>query len=76
MEDIIQKPTPQDKQDLQRFLGISTYLSSHALNFSSHTATLRDLLKDLCAFQLEWGTPAQLCSCEKTTDVKIHPQVL
>ena len=38
-------PTPQNKGELQSFLGMVTYLSPFILQLSSHTATLRGLLK-------------------------------
>jgi hypothetical protein len=53
VEDISNMPIPQDKQDLQRFLGMATYLSSHIPNFSAQTAILRDLMKDDVPF--EWS---------------------
>ncbi len=57
VEDIISMPTPQDKQDLQRFLGMATFLSSHVPQFSSRTATLRDLLKGDTPF--DWSEDHQ-----------------
>lgn len=45
IEDITNRSTPADKQDLQRFIGMATFLSNHIPNFSTHTAILRDLLK-------------------------------
>ena len=38
-------PAPQNKGELQSFLGMVTYLSSFIPQLSSHTATLRELLK-------------------------------
>ena len=37
--------TPQDKEDVQRCLGLFTYLSSYISNFSERAAPLRELLK-------------------------------
>ena len=37
--------TPNDKDELQRFIGMMTYLSSHIPNFSHKVAPLRELLK-------------------------------
>ena len=45
VEDITNMPTPHDKQELQKFIGMATFLSNHVANFSARTATLRDLLK-------------------------------
>ena len=59
VDDIIQMPTPNDKQDLQRFLGMATYLSGHVPNFSSHTKMLRDLMKDDTPFI--WSGDQQHC---------------
>ena len=53
VEDIVRMPTPQDKQDLQRFIGMVTFLSSHLPKLSDSTAILRDLLKENVPF--EWS---------------------
>ena len=45
IEDIIQMPVPQDKHDLQRFLGMVNFIAPHLPNLSQLTAPLRDLLK-------------------------------
>jgi len=45
VEDIKQMPTPQDKEDLQRFLGMMTYLSPYIPKYSDKAAILRDLTK-------------------------------
>ena len=45
VEDITNVPTPRDKQELQKFIGMAIFLSNHVANFSARTATLRDLLK-------------------------------
>jgi transposase InsO family protein len=45
VEDIHAMPTPESKEDLQRFMGLMTYLSEYIPNFSSKSAPLRDLLK-------------------------------
>ena len=42
---IKQMPAPQNKGELQSFLGMVTYLSPFIPQLSSHTATLRGLLK-------------------------------
>ena len=42
---IINMPEPQNKQDLQRLLGMVTYLSQYIPNMSEITAPLRALLK-------------------------------
>ena len=42
---IKEMPAPQNKGELQSFLGMVTYLSPFILQLSSHTATLRVLLK-------------------------------
>jgi transposase InsO family protein len=45
IEDINAMPTPQGKDDLQRFLGMVTYLAAYVPNFSDKAKPLRDLLK-------------------------------
>ena len=42
---IKEMPTPQNKGELQRFLGMVTYLSPFIPQLSSHTTTLKGLLK-------------------------------
>ena len=42
---IIDMPQPQNKQDLQRLLGMVNYLSQYIPNMSEITAPLRSLLK-------------------------------
>ena len=42
---IKEMPDPQNKGELQSFLGMVTYLSPFIPQLSSHTATLRGLLK-------------------------------
>ena len=51
IEDIIKMPTPRDKQDLHRFLGMVNFLSVHIPNLSTHTSTLRNLGKKDVPFQ-------------------------
>ncbi|XP_038046793.1 uncharacterized protein K02A2.6-like [Patiria miniata] len=45
VEDIHNLPTPQDKEDLQKFLGLITYVSAYIPNLADKAAILRDLLK-------------------------------
>ena len=51
VEDISNMPTPEDKPDLQRFLGMATFLSDRVPRFSHNTATQRDLLKAEIPFE-------------------------
>ena len=57
IEDIMRMPTPQDKQDLQRVLGLVTFLSDHLPKLSAHTAILRDLVKPETPY--EWSEDHQ-----------------
>lgn len=57
VQDIINMQTPQNKDELQRFLGMLTFLSNHLPNISHHTATLRDLIKTGTPF--EWSEDHQ-----------------
>ena len=59
VDDVVQMPVPNNKQDLQRFLGMATYLAGHVPNFSSHTKTLRDLMKEDTPFI--WSGDQQHC---------------
>ncbi|XP_014663369.1 PREDICTED: uncharacterized protein K02A2.6-like [Priapulus caudatus] len=45
VEDIHAIPTPQDKEDLQRFLGMMNFLSPYIPKYADQVAILRDLLK-------------------------------
>ena len=47
---IKEMPTPQNKGELQSFLGTVTYLSPFIPQLSSHTATLRGLLKTVVEY--------------------------
>ena len=43
---IVDIPTPTDKADVRRFLGMINFLASHIPNMSATTTPLRDLLKN------------------------------
>uniref|UniRef100_A0A8C9V4K9 Reverse transcriptase/retrotransposon-derived protein RNase H-like domain-containing protein n=1 Tax=Scleropages formosus TaxID=113540 RepID=A0A8C9V4K9_SCLFO len=45
VKDIKKMPSPQDKEDLQRFLGLLTDMGSFIPNLSQKSASLRELLK-------------------------------
>ena len=45
VDDIRKIPSPTNKDELRRFLGMITYLSQFVPNFSDKSALLRDLLK-------------------------------
>ncbi|KAJ8023319.1 hypothetical protein HOLleu_35705 [Holothuria leucospilota] len=45
VEDVLAMPTPQNKDDLQRFLGLMNFLSAYISGFAEKAAPLRDLLK-------------------------------
>lgn len=47
----------KDKKDLERFLGVTNYLSKFIPNYSTKTAPLRELLKKDCLFQ--WDQPQE-----------------
>ncbi|KAL2083766.1 hypothetical protein ACEWY4_021539 [Coilia grayii] len=46
IRDIQKMPTPQNKDDLHRFLGMLTYLATYIPNFAEKAHTLRGLLKN------------------------------
>ena len=65
-------PAPQNKGELQSFLGMVTYLSPFILQLSSHTAALRGLLK--ADVEHSWNATYQVAFdklkslvCEDTT---------
>ena len=69
---IKEMPAPQNKGELQSFLGMVTYLSPFIPQLSSHTATLRGLLKT--DVEYSWNATYQVtfdkCKslvCEETT---------
>ena len=45
LEDVKEMPSPQSKDELQRILGMMTYLSPYIPNYSEKSAILRELLK-------------------------------
>ena len=51
VEAIIAMPTPANREDLQRFLGVVTYLSKFIPNMSQKSAPLRQLLQK----DVEWS---------------------
>ena len=59
LQDNHMMPTPESKEDLQRFLGLVTYLSSYIPNFSSESQPLRNLLKNESLFI--WDINHQTC---------------
>lgn len=48
---ITEMKSPQTKKELERFLGMVTYIAKFVPNFSSNTSVLRDLLKKDVVFQ-------------------------
>ena len=69
---IKEMPAPQNKEELQSFLGMVTYLSPFILQLSSHTVTLRGLLKTNVEYS--WNATYQVVFdklkslvCEDTT---------
>ena len=57
LQGIQEMPSPQNKQDVKRFLGMVNYLQRYAPNLSQATAPLRDLLKETNQFC--WDTPQE-----------------
>ena len=45
IEDIGKMPTPQAKEDLQRFIGLMNYLAAYIPHFADKVSPLRELLK-------------------------------
>ena len=59
IEDLKNMPTPQNKKELQEFLGFITYMAPFIPNLSSQSACLRDLLKNDVSFI--WEPHHKLC---------------
>ena len=57
---IVDIPTPTDKADVRRLLGMINFLASHIPNMSATTAPLRDLLKTDVHFQWDLQHEAAL----------------
>ena len=66
VEAIIAMPTPANREDLQRFLGVVTYLPKFIPNMSQKSASLRQLLqKDI---EWSWGqVEDDTLTCLKTS---------
>ena len=45
IEDIRKMPTPQDREDLQLFIGLMNYLAAYIPHFADNVSPLRELLK-------------------------------
>ena len=59
IEDLKNMPTPQNKKELQEFLGFITYMAPFIPNLCSQSACLRDLLKNAVSFI--WEPHHKLC---------------
>ena len=46
-EDIRKMPTSQDREDLQRFIGLMNYLEAYIPHFADKVSPLRELMKDV-----------------------------
>ena len=58
VKDINDVPVPQDRDDLQRFLGMVTYMGGFIPNLSRLSSILRDLLRKDVPF--EWSEDHQM----------------
>ena len=58
LKDINEMPVPQEKDDLQRFLGMVTYMGGFIPNLSRLSSILRDLLRKDVPF--EWSEDHQM----------------
>ena len=70
---IVDIPTPTDKPDVRRLLGMINFLESHIPNMSATTAPLRDLLKTDVHFQ--WDAQHEV-ALTKIKEVISSPSVL
>ena len=55
IEAVLKMPTPECKKDVERFLGVVTYLAKFIPNMSKHTEPLRGLTRD----DVEWQWKAE-----------------
>eukprot|EP00057_Strongylocentrotus_purpuratus_P029010 XP_011683484.1 PREDICTED: uncharacterized protein K02A2.6-like [Strongylocentrotus purpuratus] len=67
LEDVREMPTPQNKDDLQRVLGMMTYLSPYISNYAEKSAILRDLLKKDVPFT--WQEDHEECFQRLKSDI-------
>lgn len=72
-EAIRDMPTPKNKNDVQKFLGMITYVGRFVNNLSELTKPLRDLLRNNIHF--EWGSP-QTDAFNKLKDLITAEQTL
>ncbi len=70
---ILQFPTPTNKRELRRFLGMAGYYRGFCKNFSSVVAPLTDLLSTSRKF--EWSLACS-CAFNATKDLLCHAPVL
>ncbi|KAK7886269.1 hypothetical protein WMY93_025890 [Mugilogobius chulae] len=63
---IVDMPTPEDKQSLQRLLGMTKFLAQYVPNEASLTAPLRQLLKKDTVWQWQSHHTAALQTLKKT----------
>ncbi len=70
---ILQFPTPTNKRELRRFLGMAGYYRGFCKNFSSVVAPLTDLLSTSRKF--EWSLACN-CAFNATKDLLCHAPVL
>ena len=68
--------TPQDKEDVQRCLGLFTYLSSYISNFSERAAPLRELLKKDTPFLMAWRSRTRLHRHQERIHQECMPDIL
>ena len=72
ISDVQSMKSPETKGDLQRFLGLLTYLGTFIPNLSTRAAPLRDLLKDNTPFKWEEDPRAYVPSPENVHHSQIH----
>ena len=69
VEAIKAMPPPGDREELQRFLGVVTYLSKFIPNMSQKSAPLRQLLQK----DVEWSLGQQKMKYLKASRQQFHP---
>ena len=74
IEAIQKMPTPENKQDVRRILGIINYLQKFAPNLSEVTAPLGELLKENHLFQ--WDEDVHGLCFSWIKDILSHAPVL
>ena len=76
VSDLREMPEPTNKVELQQFLGFITYLSRFVKDFSTKSATLRDLLRQDSEFIWDGASPKSICFAQERSVGEFAPALL